>query len=352
VHQPDVAPLRVRTAFTGLILIYGLSAISCALINWWVARYPIGPWSVSDLPANSWLDNVSWQIFSLWWACLFAVCQCWPFDSLPRFWRGSATLVTAWTLGWLTAKAIFATGLGVSWIFPLVGTTWFFIAFFSFNGENWLVRGFSPARRFFLLLVLITGCTYLITHSAIRWIPAWWFPFNLLGAATGTLAYITRGMTQPAKAFMQMALLFCSAALCLWVSSALGLWSSSPSPISGFWQMGTATADNHWLVFFMVSASINFGVPVVLHNWPFTRFPMPWGGLLACVFYIVLDIVLSFLLIRLVGPVFSSTEELLTYAYMGVNWSMTLPLLFGLGMSEAYLWTGQRTVGEWNDLPA
>ncbi len=352
IADPIVAPLRLRTAAIGFVLIYGLSIVSCALINLWVSRYPIGDWAPQDVPKNFWLDNVSWQIFALWWACLFAVCDFWPFKNLRSVSRGFVILAVSWLLGWLTAKSIFALGLGASWIFPLVGTSWFFIAFFSFNGENWLVRGFSPGRQFFLLLLLIAACTYLVTHSAVRWIPAWWFPFNLLGAATGTLAYLTRGMTQPSKAVMQMALLFCTAGLCILISMKLGVWDESASPVSKFWQMGNMTADNDWLAFFMVATSLNFGLPVIFHNWPFTRIAMPWGGLLACVFYIALDVAVTAGLLRLVGSVFASKEELLTYAYMGVNWSMTLPLLFGLGMREAYLWKGQRTAGDWNDMPA
>ena len=65
-----------------------------------------------------------------------------------------------------------------------------------------------------------------------------------------------------------------------------------------------------------------------------------------------LDVLVTMGLLRLVGSVFSSKEELLTYAYMGVNWSLVLPLVFGLGFARPYLWVGQRTAGSWDDLPA
>ena len=194
-------------------LVYGLTIASCALVNSWVKHWPIGDWAPGQIAKTFWLDNVSWQIFAVWWACLFAVCGLWPFHRIAApLVRGIVVTLVSWGLGWLTAKGIFTLGLGVDWIFPIVGTAWFFLAFFCFNGESWLVRGFSNGRQFWLLLILIVACTYLVTHSSIRWIPAWWFPFNLIGAATGTLAYLTRGMTQPAKAVTQMALLFACAA--------------------------------------------------------------------------------------------------------------------------------------------
>lgn len=83
---------------------------------------------------------------------------------------------------------------------------------------------------------------------------------------------------------------------------------------------------------------------------PPAKIAMPWGGLLACATYIVLSVVVASQLTKLVGPVFSITEELLTYAYMGVNWSLVIPLIFGIGLQEPYLWTGQKTPGDWDDV--
>lgn len=40
----------------------------------------------------------------------------------------------------------------------------------------------------------------------------------------------------------------------------------------------------------------------------------------------------------------------MTYAYMGVNWSLVIPLVFGIGLQQEYLWAGQKTPGEWDDV--
>lgn len=48
------------------------------------------------------------------------------------------------------------------------------------------------------------------------------------------------------------------------------------SPISSFWTMGRFTDDNFWLLCFMTATSINYAMPIITHNWPFTMIAMPW----------------------------------------------------------------------------
>jgi len=346
-----VAPFRPAQTTRSFVMIYALTIASCYLVNLIVTRYPIGPWRGDAIIKSGWLDNVSWQIFAAWWACLFAVCGLWPFGGIGnRVTRGFAITAVSWILGWISAKLIFAIGPGVNGIFPLVGTTWFFLALFCFAGANWLVAGMPPARQFTLLLLLITGCTFLVTHSAIVWVPAWWFPFLLLGLSTGILSFLTRGMRQPGRAFVMLAILFAVVAACIQLSILAGFWTLDASPISIFWSMGHFTADSYWLVCFMVATSINYALPIITYNWPFSKVVMLWGGFLACLFYLTLDVAVAYVLLSLVGSLFSSVEELLTYAYMGVNWSLVLPLIFGVGLSEPYLWKGQTTAGTWDDV--
>lgn len=334
-----------------IVIVYGLTVVSAMLVNWIVRASPIGPWAGAQVEQFFWLDNVAWQLFSLWWIILIAVSDLWPFSGMrPGPVRGIAVIASGWVLGWLTAKAIYATGLGAAWLFPIIGNIYFFLAFFSFTGENWLVAGMVPRRKFTILLLLIAGFTYVVASSSIRWIPAWWFPFLQIGVSTGLLPYLTRGMKQPGKSVAQMCILALVVLACTSLSNLIGIWAFTPSPVSPFWSSGTYTADSVWLLFFMVGCSINFGLPVLTQNWPFRYVRMPWGGLLASAFYIFLGAAITLALMQLVGVVFSSMNEALSFGYMGVNWSIGLCLVFGLGSTRPYLWAGQETAGTWEGI--
>jgi hypothetical protein len=345
------APLRkpaLPEALRNIVVVYGLTILSALLVNWVVRAVPIGPWTHAQIDQFFWLDNVAWQLFALWWIILIAVSDFYPFSGIRSGTiRGISVIASGWILGWLTAKAVYASGLGAGWLFPIIGNIYFFLAFFSFTGENWVVSGMPPRRKFAILLVLIAGLSYVVGSSSIRWIPAWWFPFVQIGTSTGLLSYLTRGMKQPGKSVAQMCILALVVLACTWVSSFLGIWSFTPSPVSPFWNSGTYTSDNVWLLFFMVGCSINFGLPVLTQNWPFRYVRMPLGGVLACIFYIGLGAVITVGFTQLVGVVFSSMNEALSFAYMGVNWSIGLCLVFGLGSSRPYLWAGQETAGTW-----
>ena len=96
----DIAPFRPKTILKGFALIYGLSILSCWLINHVVSMALIGPWEGDQIAVNYWLDNVTWQIFAVWWACLFACCGFFPFHRIEsRIARGIAVTSASWALG-------------------------------------------------------------------------------------------------------------------------------------------------------------------------------------------------------------------------------------------------------------
>lgn len=346
----DIAPARLGAFFKGFVIIYGLTILSCFLLNLVLHVAPIGPWEGSKITEMYWLDNVTWQLMALWWALLSIVSGNWPFQNIQnRVVRGLITVLVSWILGWFSAKAIYWTGLEADWVFPIIGCIYFFIAFFSFAGENWIVASLPPRRQFFILLILISFLTYAITHSSIRWIPAWWFPLIEMGSATGLLAYWTRGMHQPGKGFTQIGILFLVVMLLLWISSQLGLWSSTAAGVGSFWTLGSYSSPV-WLLWFMVACSVSYGLLIQLHNWPFSCLSMPWGGILASLFCMAAAWAVTAGMLALIGNVFIDINEALTYGYMGVHWSFVMALLFGYGMDRPYLWKGQRTPGSWEDI--
>src|SRR5690625_666480 len=89
---------------------------------------------------------------------------------------------------------------------------------------RWPVAGQTNGRQFLLILLIITGGTYLITHSSVIWIPAWWFPFLLVGLGTTTLTYLTRGMTNASRAVTIILILFAVVGLVVSISAELGIW--------------------------------------------------------------------------------------------------------------------------------
>ena len=109
-------------------------------------------------------------------------------------------------------------------------------------------------------------------------------------------------------------------------------------------------SDPLWLLWFMVACSVSYALLIQLRNWPFTRIPMPWGGILACLFCAAVTTVVTQILASLVGSVFADMNEALTYAYMGTHWSFVIALLFGFGLDRPYLWAGQKTPGSWEDV--
>ncbi|MBU4143276.1 hypothetical protein KJ590_04775 [Patescibacteria group bacterium] len=350
-QKVDIAPLRMGTAIKGWVIIYGLTIITCFILNILVKAAPIGPWTGADVQSWYWFDNVCYNLFSLWWCFLFAAVGNWPFTKIQNnLYRGLTATIACWILGWPSAKFIYWMGLGAEWAFPIIGCIYFFILFFSFTGGNWPWSDFSAPRQFGILLIVIFALTWLVTNSTIRWIPAWWFPFAQMGLATGLFAYLFRGMKQPMRSVSAILLMFCGVGVWLMVSAPLGTWDYKLPGIGSFWNIGSYAPSNDWLLLFFVGCAFVYGVLVPLHNWPFTKIRMPWGGLLASAFTAVLCIIVTLIMKAMIGPVFADMNEALTYGYMGVAWSFYIPLFFGIGFEKPYLWVGQKTPGTWDDV--
>ncbi|MBW2561006.1 MAG: hypothetical protein JRE40_09150, partial [Deltaproteobacteria bacterium] len=347
----DVAPLRLGTAIKGVFIIYGLTIVTNYILNLWVKAAPIGPWTGENIATWYWFDNVCWMVFALLWCFIFAAVGNWPFTKIQHnLSRGIVATISCWILGWFSIKAVYWMGLGAGWAFPLVGSLYFSLVFFSFTGENWLWGEFTPQRQFGLIIIAILAFTWVMTMTSVRWIPPWWFPFAQMGLATGLFAYLFRKMKQPMKGIMSWLLMFIIVGVWLMISTRMGIWDFKLEGTSGFWNIGSYTQANDWLLLFMIGCSFVYGVLIPLHNWPFTKIRMPWGGILAGIATAVLCVLMTLIFKSLIGPVFRDMNEALTYAYMGVAWSFFIPLFFGIGFEKPYLWTGQKTPGSWEDV--
>jgi len=347
----DVAPLRLGRTLWAFAIIYGLGIVTCYIVNMIVQAAPIGPWATpKDIATNYWLDNVTWQLMSLWFAVLSGVSSGFPFQRIENsMTRGVCVSATSWVIGWFAAKGIYWAGLGADWVFPIVGCAFFFLAFFAFIGESWIVAGMPPQRRFFILFTLVTFLTYAVTNSSIRWIPAWWFPFIEVGLASGLLSYYTRGMTQPGKAFVSAGLLFVAMLVFLWGCHQLRYWDPTQPGVGAFWTIGTY-ANPTWLLWFLISCSVTHAMVAQAYGWPFSHVPQPWGGLLALAGTFLVTTLLTKLLLSLVGTVFTDVNEAMTYGYMPTHWSFVMAAVFGFGADLPYLWRGQKTPGTWDDV--
>ena len=325
----EVAPLRLGTAIKGWIIIYGLTIVTNFLLNAWLKAAPIGPWAGEDILKWYWFDNVCYMLLSLWWCFVFIAVGNWPFNKIENnLARGIVATIVCWIIGWFSYKAIYWLGLDAGWAFPIIGTLYFLLVFLSYTGENWLVAGFSAPRQFGLLLLIMVGLTWIITNTDFRWIPPWWFPFAQMGLATGLFSYMFRGMKQPAKGLSMWLLMFVGVGLWLMISARTGIWDTKLDDVSQFWNIGLYGEDKIWLLMFMCGCSFIYGVGVPLHNWPFTKIPMPWGGFIASAAYGLLVIVMWALIKGLVGSVFTDINEALTLRLYGRGLVFFHPSLF------------------------
>ena len=348
----EVAPLRFGAAIKGWIIIYGLTIITNYILNAWMKAAPIGPWVGEDILKWYWFDNVCYMLFSLWWCFLFIAVGNWPFHNIQNaFTKGIVLTIVCWIIGWFNYKAIYWLGLGAGWAFPVVGSMYFLLVFFAYTGEGWFYASFSQGRQFGLLIILIFGFTWLLTKTVIRWVPPWWFPFCQMGLATGMFAYLFRNIKQPMKSILMWLLMFLGVAIWLYISAKIGIWDLKLDGVSpAFWNIGLYGADMEWLLLFFCGCAFVYGILVPLHNWPFTLIPMPWGGWIASICIAIFVIIMTAIIKALIGPVFADMNEALTYGYMGVAWSFFIPLFFGVGLTQPYLWTGQKTPGTWDDV--
>ena len=227
------------------IIIYGITILSNFVVNLWMKAAPIGPDKLY------WFDNVCWMLFSLWWCFMFAAVGNWPFSKMKgNISRGIVLVITCWILGYFSYAVIYAFGVTIDGIFPILGPIFALLVFFSFTGENWPWASFSPGRQFFLILLTTAGLTWLICRTAVIWIPAWWFPFCQFLLGAGLFSYLFRGLKQPVKTIAAWCFMWILVFGYLYFSELIGVWDVEATGTSAFWMIGAG--NDTWLLFFNV----------------------------------------------------------------------------------------------------
>lgn len=233
------------------------------------------------------------------------------------------------------------------WSFPIIATTWWYIAATSFVGEDAHLAQITPGRRTALNVVLWIAGTWLVLRTFV-WIPPFWFGFVQTLLVTGGFAYLLRGVRQPAKSLYAWAILALLTGMAIVVSSGLDVWDTKAKV--GAWAIGGPTAT--WGIFFALWCGTNYGVLASLQCWPFSRVRQPWGTTLAVLGVVAWCAVITLLLQAIFGAVFANNDTALleaqVYGWHLVFWSFCFPLIWGVG-SSPYRWVGQRTPGTWED---
>jgi hypothetical protein len=287
-------------------------------------------------------------------ATTFALAACKPFDRIAsNAVRGSVIVATSLLLVF-GFWAILAGPANVSmprFAFPIIGTTWFFIAATSFIGEDAHVANLSPGRRTLLNLVLWVAGTALVVAS-ITWIPPFWFGFIQTLLVTGGFAYLLHNVRQPAKSLYAWSILVILTTVAILISSKLNTWIIH-APRFGPWPIGGPGPE--WGIFFGLWCGLNYGVLAPMQCWPFSRIRQPWGTVVAMLAVIAWCYLLTLLLIAIFGGIFSNHAQALVeaqdWAWNTVFWGFCFALVFGAG-SRHYLWRGQTTPGSWETVEA
>ena len=330
--------------------------VSTVIFNYFFSEilraYPIIVW---------WLDNWSLWLFQLWWYFVFLGVGMWPFNKIEgRYTRAITMFVTSWILGIITYLVIVHFDpTGEVWDFAIMGNLYFLIVFTSFTGDNFGWSDLPQSRQFLAIVAINLALSLIIGFSAIRWIPAWWFPLCQCILGPQLYQYVFRKMKQPMKNIAVWGLLFLATGLYIWILSLIGWYDFSlPDVVApDFWKMGFFTPQGK--VFFNFWCGSCFGVLVAAHNWPFRRIKQPWGGLLAVIFSAILaatvTVFLWWLFPNYIYPPATFGPDRWVLEVQSYTWIATMfCFLYTLGTGWAshadYLWKGQKTPGTWEDV--
>jgi hypothetical protein len=284
---------------------------------------------------------------------LLALAGNWPLHNVQNKWvRGiGLTLlsIAIFVVFWLILGSVFKVDLK-TWAFPIIATSWFFIAATSFVGGDAHMPDTPAVRRMFLNLLIMVGGTILVMRT-IYWIPPFWFGLVEASLVSGGFAYLFRRVKQPTFSILCWSALILLTWFMICITAGLGLWTIVPWTKGG-WSWSIGVLSGQFGVFFALTGGFNFSVNSINQCWPFSTIRQPWGY-----FFLLLGtfgwcILLAWGIINLVGTMVPADAVLwqsTILAWQTVVWGWAWVFFFGAGQTP-YLWAGQKTPGTWDDV--
>ena len=284
---------------------------------------------------------------------LLALAGNWPLQNVQSKWAqgiGLTLLAIAITVvKWLLLGSVFKVDL-VTWAFPIIATSWFFIAVTSFVGGDAHMPDTPPVRRMFLNLLIMAGGTILILRT-IYWIPPFWFGLVEASLVSGGFAYLFRRVKQPTFSALSWSALALMTFILIGVAVKLGFWTVDPGAKDAWgWNIGVLSGE--FGVFFALTGGFNFSVNSINQCWPFSTIRQPWGYFALLLVTFAWCILLAWGIINLLRTMVPADAVLwqsTILAWQTVVWGWAWVFFFGAGQAP-YLWAGQKTPGAWDDV--
>ncbi len=288
---------------------------------------------------------------------LFALANNWPFHKVENRWaRGICLTILAiivQAVFWLILSLCFHVSLE-AWAFPIIATSWFFIALTSFVGGDAHMPDTPPVKRMFInLLIMVAGTT--LVMNTITWIPPFWFGLLEIILVTGGASYYFRRIKQPTFSAATWALLIFLMWVILHLASWFGGGGINPAPNAGeFWNWTYVGFAGVFGVWFALTGGFNFSVMSLIHCWPFSLIRQPWGTPVAIIIYFPILYALALATVEVVKFIHGVAGDAAIWqaqilAWQTVAWGWAWVYSFG-ACSDPYLWAGQKTPGTWEDV--
>jgi hypothetical protein len=286
---------------------------------------------------------------------LMALAGNWPLQTMQGRWAKGISLtvlaIVITAVFWIVVGSLAKVNLE-TWSFPIIATSWFWIAVTSFIGADYHVAHLPAERRTAINIIIMLGLTLLVM-ATIAWIPPFWFGLVEIFAVTGGFAYYFRRVKQPTFSVVSWALLVILTWIEIKVAAALGFWNWTVEPkLLPHWVWNIGSPTSQFGTFFALTGGFNFSVLALTQCWPYSTIKQPWGtpfaGLAVFAWCSLVAWGIISLMPKLVAPEAAAWQGIML-AWQTVLWGWSWVYFFGVNQTP-YLWAGQKTPGSWDDV--